>query len=186
MVVDAETNGGHVELSNVTGNNKIQTKGGHITLENINGTLSARTNGGHIEGKQLDGTFDFKTNGGHLSFEELKGSAKLETSGGHISVKKANASLSAETSGGNIEVDMVDIPGVLDLHTSAGNITLKIPEAANADLDIEGTRVSVSNALKKNLVGNIDEKSISAYLNSKGTMISAKTSVGFVSVESSK
>jgi len=44
----------------------------------------------------------------------------------------------------------------------------------------------VSNALKKNLVGNRDEKSISAYLNSKGTMISAKTSVGFVSVESSK
>lgn len=185
MMINAETNGGHIELSTMNGNNKIQTKGGHITLEDIEGTLTARTNGGHIEGNQLAGTFFFKTNGGHLTFTDLKGTANLETSGGHISVRKGDTALSAETSGGNISVEMLNIPGALNLHTSAGNITLNIPKTTKADLDIEGTRVSVSNALKQHLVGEVDKKSINAYLNSKGTKISAKTSVGFVSVESS-
>ena len=184
VLVDAETNGGHILLTDVSGDNNIRTKGGHITLNNITGSLIAQTKGGHIEGDKLNGQFDFKTNGGHLTFEDLKGSANLKTNGGHITLKKTNAKISAGTSGGNISAELLEVQDKVDLQTSAGNITLQLPENSNANLDIKGTRVKVSSGLKSRLQGTVDDHHINAYLNEQGPNISAKTSVGFVTVNS--
>ncbi len=160
-------------------NSNIKTSGGHINASNLSGNQQLKTSGGHIELAMLSGTVDANTSGGHISGQELNGEIELKTSGGHINLENIDGSLDARTSGGHINASLLSINGSLNLKTSGGNIDIAIPGNTPLELNLAGTFV---NANIDNFSGKIERNKVNGELNGGGPLLSARTSGGTVSL----
>lgn len=160
-------------------NSSLKTSGGHINASNLSGNQQLKTSGGHIELAMLSGTIDANTSGGHISGQELNGQIGLKTSGGHINLENIDGSLDARTSGGHINASLLSISGSLNLKTSGGNIGIAIPGNTGIELNLAGTFV---NANIDNFSGKIERNKVNGKLNGGGPLLSARTSGGTVSL----
>lgn len=160
-------------------NSSLKTSGGHINASNLSGNQQLKTSGGHIELAMLSGTIDANTSGGHISGEDLNGQIELKTSGGHINLEDIDGSLDATTSGGHINASLLSISGSLNLKTSGGNIGIAIPGNTGIELNLTGTFV---NANIDNFSGKIERNKVNGELNGGGPLLSARTSGGTVSL----
>lgn len=121
------------------------------------------------------------TSGGHISLDEAKGNMEVETSGGNIEGSNLTGSLKAETSGGNIKTGFQEVQGDIILQTSAGNITLNVPQKTSADVNLEGAQVDIGSVF--NFSGVKDTGEASGTINGGGaTRIDCKTSIGNVTL----
>lgn len=160
-------------------NSNLKTSGGHINASNLSGNQQLKTSGGHIELAMLSGTVDAHTSGGHISGQALNGEIELKTSGGHINLENIDGSLDARTSGGHINASLLSISGSLNLKTSGGNIDIAIPGNTGLELNLAGTFV---NANIDNFSGKIERNKVNGELNGGGPLLSARTSGGTVSL----
>lgn len=178
--VIANTSGGHINANNLKNNQNLTTSGGHITLSSIEGETVAKTDGGHITGDRISGNTVLSTGGGHIKVNRPSGSLTAKTGGGHIEIQQASGSIIAKTSGGNISSTVQQADGPLKFFTSAGNITLGLPKNIQADLDITGSSVSLSDAFTFN--GNKNKGSISGTLNGGGLPVVVSCGYGNVNI----
>lgn len=179
--LNAVTNGGHISVSDLTGDQVLKTSGGHISLANLSGNIKANTSGGHISAENLQGDMLLKTLGGNIEGKNLKGSGQIKTAGGLINLSSLDGSFTASTSGGNISAAFTRVEGEQSFSTSAGNITLQLPSGVNADVDLRGMNTSLDGAL--GFSGTKDNDRIVGKLNGGGPKISANCSFGNVSIK---
>ncbi len=132
------TDGGHIEVTNVLGDQIHETDGGHITLSKV-GKVTAETEGGHISLIDGTGNFFLETEGGHITAERIMGSGIMETEGGNIQITEVSGEVTAETSGGNVKVTQSQISERMVLETSAGNIFIYGPKLLQAKIDFEAS-----------------------------------------------
>ncbi|WP_138431806.1 DUF4097 family beta strand repeat-containing protein [Fodinibius saliphilus] len=182
--IDAQTAGGHVNASSLSGNYLFKTKGGHIELNTIDGNIEAKTQGGHITGNQLSGTMRLTTGGGHIKTTDVEGSLKAETGGGHIEITQLKGMANAKTSGGNITATVMKANGPIKLQSSAGNISLLLPENIKANLDISGSAIEMADLFNFN--GTKNKGSISGTINGGGTDVVASCGFGNVNINVNK
>lgn len=180
LKVIANTSGGHINASNMSNNQHLQTSGGHITLSSLDGKTIAETNGGHITGDHISGNTSISTGGGHIKVTQMDGSLTAETGGGHIEIENASGNISAKTSGGNISASVQHADGPLKFVTSAGNITLNLPQNIAADLDISGSTVSLSEVF--DFSGKKNKGKISGSINDGGLPIVVNCGYGNVNI----
>ena len=140
---EGNTSGGHITLSNLDGTHDLATSGGHIEASDLSGTYKLATSGGHISVANAGAELELSTSGGHIELNEADGRMQVETSGGSITGTRLMGSLSAETSGGSIKADFREVRGDILLETSAGNISLALPPATAADVELEGSGVDI-------------------------------------------
>jgi len=135
-----ETEGGDVNVREITGRAEIQSGGGGIRLDEIGGSISAETGGGGIDIGNVGGNVNVRTGGGGIKIASAKGKinaesgggslvvvsglqgAVLETGGGGIHVEKCQGTVRATTGGGTI--DLGEIGGPAEIETGGGNIRL--------------------------------------------------------------
>lgn len=179
MSSDLNTNGGHIEVRNILGNQKLSTSGGHIELVNLEGTVEARTSGGHIDIKDVQGDLEARTSGGHISAQNVDGNLQVKTSGGNINLNDVNGTVKASTSGGSIKADLKSIGQFVELRTSGGNVNVTVPYNIGLDLDLKGSYVSTN---LSNFSGEIERNEVEGKINGGGPRVSARTSGGTVSL----
>lgn len=180
MKLDASTRGGHINANNLDGDNKLFTAGGHIMLEGISGSTQAESNGGHITCDRLNGIANLRTSGGHIKVSNADANLTANTGGGHIDLENFAGQADAKTSGGNITAEIVSASGPLTFVTSAGNITLSIPQNLSADLKAKGNTVNLEEGFQFD--GNKSKSSITGTLNGGGIPLILTCKYGNISI----
>lgn len=178
--VKGRTSGGSIELSHCQDILDLSTSGGSIKAEMCKGDIKLVTSGGSITLNQLDGNLQARTSGGSIKGSRIKGELITSTSGGSIRMNDIAAALKASTSGGSIEVEMTTLGKYLDLSTSSGGISVKMPLNSGLDLDLRGNRVNVGSL--SNFNGTIDKDRVVGKLNGGGTAVTMRASSGSVSI----
>lgn len=178
--VKGRTSGGSIELSHCHDIVDLSTSGGSIKAEMCKGDIKLITSGGSITLNELDGNLQAKTSGGSIRGSHIKGELITSTSGGSIRMNDIAAALKASTSGGSIEVEMTALGKYLDLSTSSGGISVKMPLNNGIDLDLRGNRVNVGSL--SNFDGTIEKDRVVGKLNGGGKLVTMRASSGSVSI----
>jgi TonB family protein len=118
-----ETDGGHIQVQDVSGDLTALTAGGHINTSNISGDASLRTGGGHIQvAGQIGGRADLDTEGGNITVRAANHFVSVRTGGGQIDFGEVRGSVRAQTGGGGIRV--LYVAGPMQVESSSGSICL--------------------------------------------------------------
>lgn len=139
-LVRAETGGGAIEITGVSGRAEAESGGGKIHLDDIGGGVSAETGGDTIDIGTVGGDANLQTGGGNINVRDVKGrinaqtgggnvyiisveqGAVVEAGGGNVQIKQCQGRVKASTGGGNIELG--DIGGPAEIETGGGSIRL--------------------------------------------------------------
>jgi len=148
--VNAITQSGHIELSNIAGKHSLNTKGGHVEVMAVKGSLEVTSGGGHIDVLDMEGDLELFTEGGHITLDNVSGNIKATTNGGHIDLDELEGSVWALTKGGNITVSIAQAGELITLITEAGNIRISSSETkpyfctmnANAGIDFGNSAIA--------------------------------------------
>ncbi|MDZ7772375.1 MAG: DUF4097 family beta strand repeat-containing protein [Balneolaceae bacterium] len=176
LALQAITRGGHINASNLEGNHSFETSAGHVNLSAVSGSTVVRSSGGHIIGELLSGEADLKTTGGHIRVSDFDGSLVAQTGGGHIDMQSLSGQVEARTSGGNINASMASAGGPLSFTTSAGNLTLVLPSGVQADIQADGSQVTLAEGFAFD--GTQTNGSLDGTLNGGGIPITLRCSFG--------
>ncbi len=179
--LDLRTAGGNISIRQVKGKIVGETSGGDIDLSSLEGDLKMNTSGGNVNLTKSSGDFDLETSGGNMFAETITGSIHMETSGGNIDVRDSDGKLVASTSGGDIKVSMKDNKGI-DLSTSGGSVTVKLPSTAHGDVNAETSGGDVSTNLP--FSGKIKDGKMKGKINGGGELIKLETSGGDIVINS--
>lgn len=117
-----ETQGGHIQVLDVSGDLTAFTAGGHINVGNIAGDASLHTGGGHIRAGQIGGRAELETVGGNITVARAGSFVNVRTGGGQIDFGEVRGSVHAQTGGGGIRVMYVS--GPMEVESSGGSICL--------------------------------------------------------------
>lgn len=163
LTLNIETRAGNIEAFNAGGDIKIETRAGNLSLTGLYGNITADTRAGNIRSYGLSGNTTLRTRAGNIVAENHDANAELLTRAGNITVETQTANRS------------------MNLESRVGNITVKIPASANADINLNGTQINVSERFETS--GEIESQYIRGVLNGGGASLKAHTRLGSVSIQ---
>ena len=191
--VDAKYTGGRFEVAELLkGYLTVFTDGGSVDLVDVTGVVNVESGGGSIEGRLLGSDVKIKTGGGSVQVREIGGSGQVKTGGGSVKLEKVAKDLTLETGGGNVRVGTVG--GKANLETGGGNMQVgavaleaKV-RSGGGNLEIEGGRGRTAvktgggNVALSRLMGSVDVNtgggSVTVDLTPEGTASSNVESKG--------
>jgi hypothetical protein len=176
------TAGGDIRLGDVKGNNNLKTSGGDVWVKNTSGNLHLATSGGDIHLDKTSGEMNVSTSGGNINCKDYTGNLEASTSGGDIKLISGSAKVSASTSGGDIDVDYNGTNNGIELTTSGGDITLRVPSDFNASARLYTSGGDIECNLSTNNVKKISSTKFEADINKGGNPLVCKTSGGDIVV----
>ena len=175
--LELKTGGGSIEVSDISGEVKVNTSGGNISIGDVNqGNVEAKTSGGNINVGDVDGNLKVDTSGGNIQLGKINGKSSIDTSGGSISLKQGGSDVKAETSGGSIKIGPVR--GKVDVDTSGGSIQIGmadndvVAKTSGGSINVEGSKGSV----------NIDSSGGNLFVGGSGGPVKAETSGGNIKI----
>ena len=175
--LDLKTGGGSIEVSDISGEIKVNTSGGNIGIGDVRqGTVKAKTSGGNINVGDVDGSLKADTSGGNIRLGKISGKASIDTSGGNITLRQGGSDVKAETSGGSIKIGPVK--GKVDVDTSGGSIQIGmadddvVAKTSGGGINVEGSKGSV----------NIKSSGGNLFVGSSGAPVKADTSGGNIKI----
>ena len=169
------TAGGDLKVVDVKGKIDGETSGGDLELRKLEGNLRLETSGGNVDAEGLSGDCTCETSGGSIRAERIQGTSHFNTSGGNIEIRDADGRLVASTSGGDIVATLKGNQGI-DLSTSGGNLTVRLPKATPGDVQAETSGGDVSCDLPFD--GKIKDGRMNGRINGGGNLIRLETSGG--------
>lgn len=156
---DAEVNSGNgaIEVEGYDGSIRLASGNGHTRLERFSGEAKLHTGNGRVEVTQAEGRVHAATGNGDVVLTAVAGEAEIGSGHGAIEVSDARAlALRGETGMGAVRLHggslralrlntMVGdvscaaelLPGIHELSTVMGTVTLELPSDANARIDAQ-------------------------------------------------
>jgi TonB family protein len=122
MLARLSTEGGHIQVDDVTGDLDAFTAGGHIVAGNISGNAALRTGGGHIRAGQIGGRAQLETDGGNITLKQAGSFVSVRTGGGQIDFGEVRGSVRAQTGGGGIRI--ITVSGPMEVESNGGSVCL--------------------------------------------------------------
>ena len=180
------TSGGIISVNTLNGNIELHTSGGDINLTDLTGPVTAKTSGGVITGKNINGDSRVSSSGGDIYFENFEGDLNASTSGGTINLAGKNSKIDASTSGGDINLVYSGINKGINLDTSGGTITIKVPDDFNANMKLRTSGGTINCDLKINNLEKLTDNKLEGNLNSGGNPLIATTSGGDIRITEKK
>src|ERR1700722_14938174 len=121
-IAKLSTQGGHIQVQDITGNLDAFTAGGHIVAGNIFGDAVLRSGGGHIRAGQISGRAQLETDGGNTTLQQAGSFVSVRTGGGQIDFGEVRGSVRAQTGGGGIRI--ITVSGPMEVESNGGSICL--------------------------------------------------------------
>jgi len=125
----------------------FQTAGGDVKLTDLEGDAKARTTSGSIHFGKIDGQVEVADAGGDIVIQEAGGDLAAHTTSGSIRVVKGGGKIEVRDAGGNIEV--LEAAGDLKATTTSGRIVVGMARGeveavdAGGDIRIEAADKSI-------------------------------------------
>lgn len=181
--VRARTAGGSLQFGNITGSILGETSGGSIEAESCGGDVDVQTAGGSIRVSDVSGDVKARTAGGSIRVGEVAGAAKVQTSGGSIRIDGVRRAVDARTSGGSIHVQLSGQPeSDCTLETSAGSVTVTLPENINLHVKARTLGGKVHTDLPISVQGELSQSQIEGTLNNGGPTLNMETMGGNIAI----
>lgn len=134
-ISEIATGGGNISIGNIKNKAEVTTAGGNISIGNIESSAEVSTAGGNISVGKVSGNAELSTAGGNINLDGATGKVEVNTAGGNISLKNISGSIEANTAGGNIYAEFnPSDKSNSEFNTASGDITLKIPSDAKANI----------------------------------------------------
>lgn len=181
-----KTSGGIISVTSLKGNIELRTSGGDVNLRDITGPVTAKTSGGAISGININGGSKLTTSGGDIYYENFAGDLGCSTSGGTINLDGKDSKITAGTSGGDINLVYSGVNKGIDLHTSGGTITIKVPADFSASMNLRTSGGNINCGLKINDLEKVSSHKLEGNLNNGGNELTASTSGGDIRITEKK
>lgn len=177
-----KTSGGDIKIYDLDGTIKFETSGGDITLINTKGYTNLSTSGGDIKLENTRGDVKMSTSGGDIQVHNFNGNLKASTSGGDMTLEGRGGSVEASTTGGDIMLNYSDTNYGIDLETSGGDITVKVPGNFQALADLSTSGGEIECKLPVTQTGKLSSSRLKGELNGGGKTLHCYTSGGDIKV----
>ena len=148
--------------------------------------LNLHTGDGGIDVNGITGDITADTGDGHISVLDANGNLHATTGDGHIKVFGRFDALYLKTGDGHIEASAQSgstMSGAWSLRSGDGSVTLRLPEAFAADLDIHTSDGHIDLGFPITMTGRMDSHEIRGKLNGGGGLLSLRTGDGSIHVE---
>jgi DUF4097 and DUF4098 domain-containing protein YvlB len=152
------------------------------------GRMSLRTGDGSIRLANFKGEMDLQSGDGALEVEGVDGTLKAHASDGHIKTAGRFDSLQLSSSDGRIEARALagsTVSSSWDLHSGDGNVTMQLPGAFAADVELRTGDGHISLDMPVSLEGNIRHNYVHGKLNGGGNLLTIHTGDGSIRLEKS-
>ena len=134
--VEIEVGNGRVSVEHVEGPVGIRSANGEVNVRRVEGRVSARTSNGKIAVEAVSGPIVLETHNGAVNVSRVAGTVSAKSANGEILVSDAAASVTVETINGTVRYQG-RVCGDLDIGTTHGSITLKVPADSVFELDAD-------------------------------------------------
>ncbi|XP_078275838.1 protein FAM185A [Rhinoraja longicauda] len=191
--VKVQSRGGNVIcLGTIHGNVDIQTSNkGVVDIDKLQGTtMSISTTTGTLKTKYIYAKSSHLSSSiGNIELGNIHGSVTIETEAGAVTIDSSDGNLNATTQQGDLDVYVSQL-GIVNLLTQEGSITLKVPKALRAKLQLSGSVVEISPELQLQDINSKTEQgqqTVQGFLNGKGEgahLIEAHTVRGMLNIKS--
>lgn len=173
LTLHAETADGNLSASGLEGAISLRSSDGHQNIADVSGTLNVQSSDGTVELRNIAGTLDARTSDGNLNVSGKLDGVNIRTSDGSLTLELA--------SGSSLKSDST-------LHSSDGNITVRLPKDLAANLDVYSSDGKIDCNLPLTLnefhsSGDSDH-AVRGKLNAGGALFTIHTSDGSVHLSS--
>jgi DUF4097 and DUF4098 domain-containing protein YvlB len=165
--LNIRTGDGSVEADNNVGLTDIHTGDGHIRVSRAKGDIRLSTGDGHIEAIGLDGRLDASSGDGHIVIEGRLDSLNLKTNDGAIDAHVLKGSRMSTS---------------WNIRTGDGNVSLRLPEDFQADLDVRTGDGRISTDFPVAASGKTGRSDLRGKLNGGGLPLTARTGDGSIRI----
>ncbi|XP_041058467.1 protein FAM185A isoform X3 [Carcharodon carcharias] len=197
---------GCVKIKKMEGDNcYVETEKGHsilnslkiVEIDKLQGTsMNISTTNGSLKTKYIYAeSSHLSSSNGNIELGNVHGNVTIQTDAGAVTVDSSDGSLTASTQQGDLDIYISQL-GIVNLLTHevvmilAGSITLKVPKALRAELQLSGITVEVSPEIQLEDIESStqqDHQIIHAFLNGRGEgthLIKAHAVRGMLNVKS--
>lgn len=191
--VKVQSRGGNVIcLGTIHGNVDIQTSNkGVVDIDKLQGTtMNISTTNGSLKTKYIYAKSSHLSSSiGNIELGNIHGSVTIQTEAGAVTIDSSDGNLNATTQQGDLDVYVSQL-GIVNLLTQEGSITLKVPKALRAKLQLSGSVVKISPELQMQEISSSTEQghqTVQGFLNGKGEgahLIEAHTMRGMLNIKS--
>jgi len=148
--------------------------------------LNLHTGDGAIDVTGIIGDITADTGDGHIKVLDANGNLRATTGDGHIQVRGRFDALYLKTGDGRIDATAQSgstLSGAWALRSGDGSVTLRLPDAFAADLDIHTSDGHINLGFPITMTGRMDSHEIKGKLNGGGGLLSLRTGDGSIHVE---
>ncbi|GCB80324.1 hypothetical protein scyTo_0016164 [Scyliorhinus torazame] len=140
-----------------------------VEIDKLQGTsMNISTTDGALKTKYIYAeSSHLSSSNGNIELGNIHGNVTIRTDAGAVTVDSSDGSLTVSTQQGDLDVYISQL-GIVNLLTQEGSITLKVPKALRAELQLSGAIVEVSPEIQLKDIGNStqqDHQIIHAFLN---------------------
>lgn len=172
LTLQAKTSDGNVTMSGLEGELGLTTGDGDVTLDHVSGDLRIRSGDGHVKIADAQGALDAHTSDGSLDIDGLFHVLAVRTSDGTLDLNLRQGTKLTEAS---------------TIQSSDGLVTIHVPQAFAADLDVHSSDGHVDCTLPLTIEhyqsSGGEGHELHGKLNGGGTPLTIHTSDGNVKIE---
>jgi DUF4097 and DUF4098 domain-containing protein YvlB len=148
--------------------------------------LNLHTGDGGIDVNGIVGDITADTGDGHIHIQDADGSLHATTGDGKIEARGRFDALYLKTGDGHIEASALSgsrMSGAWSLKTGDGSVTLRLPEAFAADVEIHTNDGHIDLGFPVEISGRMGSHEIKGKINGGGGLLSMRTGDGSIHVE---
>lgn len=190
--VFAKSQSGDISIRGTRGEVEVSAQSGDIRVEDVNGRLDVKSFSGEVTAANITGDVDITTQSGDLTLTDIRGNVEISNTSGDISMKGVTAKLvRAKTTSGDVVYDgTIDPGGRYELVSHSGDVRLRIPREASAQLTVSTWNGEIDSDFPITLkpgehgIGASNSKRFTFEIGGGSARITAETFSGDVTVSS--
>lgn len=183
---------GDVSIRGTHGEVEVTSQSGDVHVEDVNGRLEIRSFSGDVIATNVTGDVDIGTQSGDLTLTDIRGNIEIGNTSGDISMKGITARIvRARTTSGSVVYDgTIDPAGRYELTSHSGDVILRVPRDASAQLSISTWNGELNSDFPITLrpgehgIGSANAKHFTFTIGGGAARITAETFSGDVTVSS--
>ncbi len=190
--VFAKSQSGDISIRGTRGEVEVTAQSGDVRVENVNGRLQVKSWSGEVTVADVTGDVDITTQSGDLSLTDIRGNLEIGNISGDITMRGVTAKIvRAKTTSGDVSYDgTVDPAGRYDFTSHSGDVKLRVPRDASAQLTVSTWNGEIDSEFPITLqpgehgIGSSTSKKFTFAIGGGSARISAETFSGDVTVSS--